>query len=297
MSGLKSLVRKAIPRSLDSFLVKSIDQIRLSRSPPLCGVEYNKLRSLSENEIRSALAMPSTDSEWKNASSVLFHFIPSGEVKKPGASPVVERKKAPAGWCNVGDRRAIFNLIRYFKPRSVLEIGTYVGSSTASIAAAMRLNTLDGRPGSITTVDIVDVNAADGPWHSAGLPAAPKDTVAATGFDDVKFVSGDAKAFLRETRATYDFIFLDGSHQASDVYCEAQISQRILAPDGVVLLHDFFPNGEALWPGSPPLPGPQLAIDRLLREGAPLLVIPLGTLPWPTKAGTNITSLAVLTRQ
>ena len=297
MSGLKSLVRKAIPRSLDSWLVKSIDQVRLSRSPPLCGVKYNKLRSLNENEIRSALAAPGTDAEWDSASSVLFQFIPSGEVRKPGAASAPQRKKAPAGWCNVGDRRAIFNLIRYFKPRSVLEIGTYVGSSTASIAAAIQLNALDGRPGSITTVDIVDVNAADGPWKSAGLPAAPKDTVNATGFDEVKFVSGDARAFLRETGSSYDFIFLDGSHQAPDVYCEAQIAQRILAPDGIVLLHDFFPNGDALWPGSPPLPGPQLAIDRLLREGAPLRVIPLGALPWPTKAGTNITSLAILTRQ
>lgn len=44
--------------------------------------------------------------------------------------------------------------------------------------------------------------------------------------------------------------------------------------------------------------GPFLAVRRLLREGWPIVVRPLGELPWPTKLGRNVTSLAlVLSRQ
>jgi hypothetical protein len=40
--------------------------------------------------------------------------------------------------------------------------------------------------------------------------------------------------------------------------------------------------------------GPFLAIERFKEEGAPLTVLPLGELPWPTKLGSNTTSLALL---
>jgi hypothetical protein len=44
------------------------------------------------------------------------------------------------------------------------------------------------------------------------------------------------------------------------------------------------------------VPGPFQAIERLRAEGAPLKVLPLGALPWPTKLGSNMTSLALLCR-
>ena len=57
------------------------------------------------------------------------------------------------GGVNPGDRRLLYQLTRRLKPRNVLEIGTHVGASTMHIAAA--------KPRSITTVDIVDVNAPE----------------------------------------------------------------------------------------------------------------------------------------
>ena len=44
------------------------------------------------------------------------------------------------GGVNIGDRKAIFFLIRNFKPKSVLEIGTHIGASTVNIAAALKFN-------------------------------------------------------------------------------------------------------------------------------------------------------------
>ena len=62
----------------------------------------------------------------------------------------------------------------------VLEIGTHVGASTLHIAAA-----LDHAGGGVlTTVDIADVNGADGPWSTIGTPAAPGTLLERLGLAD-----------------------------------------------------------------------------------------------------------------
>ena len=54
--------------------------------------------------------------------------------------PALEAFELPdgTGEVNRGDRRAIFYLISYFEPQTVLEIGTHIGASTLHIAAALR---------------------------------------------------------------------------------------------------------------------------------------------------------------
>ncbi len=64
----------------------------------------------------------------------------------------------------------------------------------------------------------------------------------------------------------------------------------------MILLHDYHPGERSLWPGQEPIVGPSLAVRRLIAEGAALRAIPLGDLPWRTKLGTHITSLAILSR-
>ena len=44
------------------------------------------------------------------------------------------------------------------------------------------------------------------------------------------------------------------------------------------------------------IPGPFLGTERLKAEGAKLTVLPLGELPWPTKYGSNLTSLALMVK-
>ena len=90
------------------------------------------------------------------------------------------------------------------------------------------------------------------------------------------------------------FRFLDGSHLAATVYRELPRALRRLAPDGVLLLHDYFPGGRPLWQSGAVIRGPYLAARRLLSEGWPIKLQPLGRLPWPTKLGSNVTSLALV---
>jgi predicted O-methyltransferase YrrM len=188
---------------------------------------------------------------------------------------------------NPGDRRAIFALAAYLKPRRVLEIGTHIGSSTVMLASA-----LNGTDATITTVDIRDVNDPQArPWEQVGMAHSPAELV--TGLATVEFIVTDSVEYLTKNEGPYDLIFLDGDHAAPTVYRELPLALSKLSTTGVVLIHDYFPDARKLWPAGELIVGPALAVRRLQREGLQVRVLPLGELPWPTKLGSNVTSLAL----
>jgi len=211
-----------------------------------------------------------------------------------------------SGGVNPGDQRLIFHLIQYLQPKNVLEIGTHIGASTLYIAAALRYMNA-GEHGMLTTVDIKDVNDTDlKPWLKFGSRHSPREMLEiADASRLVTFHVSDSVEFLKHATGTYDFIFLDGDHSAAAVYREIPLALERLSEGGSILLHDFFPNLEPLWPGEQVrgsmihqsvIPGPFLGCQRLAHENAGICALPFGTLPWPTKLGTNITSLALLAR-
>jgi predicted O-methyltransferase YrrM len=200
---------------------------------------------------------------------------------------------------NPGDRRAIHALIYYLQAHTVLEVGTNVGASTLHIAQALRQMQQENKQDHyhLTTVDIVDVNALQGPWQQQGLPQSPRSMIQKLGFEEhVSFVAQDALIFLKNTQQTFDFIFLDGNHAAAVVYQEMAAALRVLNPEGYLLLHDYFPNLEPLWADGPIIPGPWLGVQRLQQENPHLAVLPLGMLPWQTKLNSNVTNLALVGR-
>src|SRR3954462_1985648 len=163
----------------------------------------------------------------------------------------------------------------------------------------MKANLLaDEKPNkySLGTLDIVDVNdASDAAWRRGGLPRSPRDNIEAMGVTEhVTFVTNSSLAYLDECDESFDLIFLDGDHSAAMVYQEVPRALRRLRGPGLLLLHDFFPNNRPLWSDRAVVPGPLLAVKRLVREQANISVIPLGALPWPTKLHSSVTSLAVL---
>ena len=115
----------------------------------------------------------------------------------------------------------------------------------------------------------------------------------------VTFVAGDSLDYMASCdggKDGFDIVFLDGDHSAAAVYREIPAALRILRPGGVIVLHDYFPELKPLWSNGFVLEGPYLATERLRREGAGLVALPLGALPWPTKLGSCVTSLALLLR-
>jgi predicted O-methyltransferase YrrM len=214
--------------------------------------------------------------------------------------PIVEAMMVPDGsWAaNPGDRRALYYLVQALQPRSVLEIGTYVGCSTLSIALALnRVDSSTGGPkGQLHTVDICDMNdPAAKPWQAHGFLSSPQDLVAAAGCGAfVTFHTADSREFLRTCSRRFDLIFLDGLHDADQVYQEIPLALARLNRGGFILLHDYFPGLKALWSDGTVIPGPYSAIARLRKEGAAMTALPLSALPWPTKLNSNVTSLALL---
>lgn len=197
------------------------------------------------------------------------------------------------GGINPGDRRALYCLIRALRPQSVLEVGTHIGASTLYIARALQSN----GGGKVTTVDILDVNAPNGPWQKVGQDMPPRGFAEKLGCSDhIDFMAQDSIQFMERTDKKFDFIFLDGDHGARTVYKEVSAALRVLAPGGVILLHDFYPEGKALFPDDNIIRGPFRALTRIRRENPQIAVTPLGDLPWETKQGVKTTSLALLNR-
>ena len=265
----------------------------------LCAIESIRcdtthLGAIPPERLRGIFARTETEATWADARhrASVFH-IPDG-----------------SGGVNPGDRRAIFYLIAALKPRSVLEIGTHIGASTLYLALALHLNQSASslnqprEPESQTKLVSVDALNVNDPlvkhWTKYGTEHSPVEMVRRVGVDHVvEFVAEPSISYMeRVERASqrFDFIFLDGDHGPETVYREIPKALAALNEGGVVLLHDYFPRLKPVGTDRSVIPGPWLATERLRDEGANIAVNPLGELPWPTKSGSQVTSLALLVK-
>lgn len=278
---MKKILKKILPVTVSNKLRSAEDASKLNRLP-IETCDFEALRKIDGQTLTKIFNNESLKAEYE------------------AVRPIVKKLGLPEdkGGVNIGDQQALFYLIKHFKPKNVLEIGTFIGCSTVHIGLALK-----GNPDAkLTTVDIMDVNdTVAKPWIKYGSKHAPIENIAEAGCADrVTFIAQDSKKYLRTYDGPkYDFIFLDGSHKATEVYLEIPQSLNILADGGVILLHDYFPNNNILWKDSPRIiPGPYLGVERLKKENKGMIeAIPLGNLPWKTKLGTNTTSLAIFTKK
>jgi predicted O-methyltransferase YrrM len=283
MARIKQRIARLMPPSVVSSHSVRRETKALSRTPRL-ECDTRKLRLRSEIDLSELFDSHEIQTRWDQSS------------KKTEQLAIPERR----GGLNVGDRRALYYLISSLNPSSVLEIGTHIGASTLHIASAMFMNRLrDGTPPQLISVDIADVNSpASKPWLVHGSSRSPRAMAEEMGYTKfVEFITDDSLSYFAECRQRFDVIFLDGDHAAATLYQEIPGALSVLNPNGVILLHDYFPQLTRLWPDVPMIPGPFLATERLEREGAKLVVLPLGSLPWRTKVQSNATSLALLLRR
>jgi len=259
--------------------IRGVLGARAFRAVPPVEIDCTPLRRLDPSKLSAMLAPDAVLDAWTEDARTLARL----------ALPEVT-----GGGVNPGDRRALHALVLCLAPRTILEIGTHVGSSTVSLALAAR------RVGAqIVTCDIADVNdPSRRPWLDYGSRYAPRELVTAAGCDGiVEFRTSDSLEFLGQRSPRFDLIFLDGDHTAGTVYREVPAALGALRPGGSIVLHDYYPENRPLFPHDQAIAGPFLAVERLRREGAELAVLPLGRLAWRTRAGSNVTSLAVLSRR
>lgn len=181
------------------------------------------------------------------------------------------RALAAAGTCGniplavgTAGRRFLFDTAVSLGARDVLEIGTHAGTSALTLALAVR-----DAGGLVTTVDIVDALAPDGPWSSAGLPEPP-DAIARRLGAPVRFVRADSLAYLRDqwvAGSRYNIVFLDGLHNEGRVYRELIAASAVLGIGrSAIILHDVFPEDAPVTTGHRRIPGPFLAAKRFISE-------------------------------
>ena len=255
-------------------------EIKSLRELPTTKCNVNNLKNISRQGLSEIFSNGNIHNKWDNDASEI------------DALQIPEM----AGGVNNGDQRALYYLVRKLQPISILEIGTHIGSSTVALAMAALKNRQEGIKTKIISTDIIDVNDEDKKhWAIYGSPQSPAKLINSIGCNGiVTFEIGTSIEKLKLSRK-FNMIFLDGDHSARTLYEEIPLALDSL-DDGIIILHDYFPELEPLWDSQIPIPGPFLATQRFIEEGTSLKVIPFGELPWPTKFNSKITSLACLTK-
>ena len=275
---MKQFIKKVIPKSILCIAVDIRDKIRLGQVP-IHSFNLEHLKQANDLNLTDIFSDQATEKSWerdhKGINSVFGDHFTFGGI-------------------NPGDRRAIYYLITALKPKKVLEIGTHIGASTLYIACALKNVPSFAK---VITVDILDVNQDRAPWKKLGLAMSPRDYAQKLDcLAHISFKVFPALDFMKNADETFDLIFLDGDHSSQAVYKEVSRALTLLNPGGVILLHDYYPDTKPLFSNGVIIPGPFRAINRIYKENKNIEVQPLGNLPWPTKLGSNVTSLAVITR-
>jgi predicted O-methyltransferase YrrM len=109
-------------------------------------------------------------------------------------------------------------LVKKYKPINILEIGTYVGKSTYSLACAAKSN------GGKFNIDTIDIQKKSIKRKFAK-------------FKEVKFHNGHSSKLLPNFKKRYDFIFIDGNLDDETVITLKKLVKR----KTLIVLHDFCP--------------------------------------------------------
>lgn len=269
-----------MPKKIKSFLSKFIDYwgVQLLKNDDLINIE--NLRTLTSDQLQNIFNSQDIEDDWRSLAN--------------------EREKFQlpelTGGVNPGDQKAIFFLVKYFGATKVLEIGTHIGCSTVNIALAINFNPNKNEKKMIT-LDILDVNDEQKkPWLKYNSKYSPVELIKLAQCDSfTHFYVQNSIDYLKNCNVKFDLIFLDGSHKSNIVFAEIPLALKLLNPNGVILLHDYYPDALPLWENGQVIYGPYYAINKISKK-TKIRILPLGRLPWKTKYESNYTSLAILTK-
>jgi len=160
-------------------------------------------------------------------------------------------------------------LIPQVNPKKVLEIGSYEGAATSFIINNVNdceeifcIDTWEGgvEHGKMDAKSISMKHVEK--RFDKNIEIAIKEAKSNVNIKKIKARSDDALInLLSEGKKNYfDFIYVDGSHQAPDVLLDAILSFRLLRVGGVIAFDDYLWS-EELESGRDPLRCPKPAID------------------------------------
>jgi predicted O-methyltransferase YrrM len=162
-------------------------------------------------------------------------------------------------------------LLPQINPSRILEIGSYEGASgcylidTLAAEREIELHCIDTwegglehKPGGNAQTNMQTVEALFHQNIQKSVNSSPNkvDLFIHKGFSDVELIK-----LLAEGKANYfDFIYIDGSHQAADVLADAVLGFKLLRKNGVIAFDDYLWQ-EDLPYGTDPVRCPKFAID------------------------------------
>jgi SAM-dependent methyltransferase len=172
-------------------------------------------------------------------------------------------------WFEEAARPVWDDIIPKIDPRRVLEVGSYEGASTTYLidrlarTGPLEIHCVDTWEGGVEHVQ-ADMGLVEARFtHNVRLAidAAPNkvDLAIHKGHSDVCL----ARLLAHGGANYFDFIYIDGSHQAPDVLCDAVLGFRLLRPGGVMAFDDYVWS-EDLPGGKDPLRCPKPAIDAFV---------------------------------
>lgn len=122
-----------------------------------------------------------------------------------------------AGTITYADMKVLYLLVRHFKPKTIFEIGTWIGTSAMVMAEAIRQN---GNGGMIYTCDTADCYLPEEPYQGS-----------------IRKITAMSDSALSElpADAPIDFIFADGEFTFKTI---ENLRDR-LAPNALITTHDY----------------------------------------------------------
>ena len=186
----------------------------------------------------------------------------------------MEEYKFTNTWFESTAKNTWYKVFPQIKPRKILEVGSYEGASACYMVEKMAkdfpielhcVDTWEGgvehQSGGFVESDMQSVEARfnHNIAHAIKLAAHPVELTLHKGFSDDVL----AKLLVTGKKNYFDFIYIDGSHQAPDVLADAVLGFKLLRVGGLIVFDDYLWS-ETLSYGKDPLRCPKPAIDAFV---------------------------------
>jgi len=148
------------------------------------------------------------------------------DILLPSSMPALPISSSP--------QYTLYRLVRYLKPKHILEIGSQHGASAVAMALAMRDNN--------TPVDITCIDPFLPSGDNDGLPTLENwyRNVTTSGFmGGIRLLMTTSEKVLPFMKEQYDFVLIDGSHEYKDVRYDFETVLALVPAGGYVWLHDY----------------------------------------------------------
>lgn len=146
-----------------------------------------------------------------------------------------------------------------------LQIGAYTGDASKWLMDNILID---------KTSILVDVDTWAGSDESVHKQFNWKDVESVydnkiSNFTNITKYKKPSNEFLKNDKAKYDFIYIDGDHTADGVYSDAILSWKLLKKNGILAFDDYTWEHDS----RDPQKAPGIAIDKFLEENDGLFIL------------------------